>query len=245
MPDRIANSFNLMRKLCLLSSCLLSIGAASAATIEYDFETSANISPIGPQTAATVYTAPDTNTFGAGISVSSFTLTDRDPAEYSRFVNIGGSSVEAAVGSGGADLIAAFTITISDTVIVDFDDMVFDTSARWTQAGTVDDIFVDFHTTVGGVQGAPSNFDWTHDGDPNYQQITGNSVDLSSLTGLTNTTVTFSWELGTDRNNTFARITQGLDNITLTGTVAPVPEPSNFLTLGAAILMFSMRRRRG
>ncbi|MGD7654594.1 MAG: PEP-CTERM sorting domain-containing protein [Verrucomicrobiales bacterium] len=230
--------------LLTLGSGLLVATAAPAATIEYDFEDTANISVYSPQTADSEYTAPDFNDFGSGITVSSFTLTDRDAGEYSRFVNIGGGSVEAAVGSGGSDLLASFTITIDDTVIVGLNDIVFDSSARWTQGVAVDDVFVDFYTTVGGIQGSTSSFDWTHDGDPAYQSQDGNSVDLSALTGLTNTTVTFTWELGTDRNNTFARIAQGLDDITLTGTIVPVPEPSTIALVSGFLGCWVMRRRR-
>ena len=233
-----------MRKLCLLSSCLLSIGAASAATIEYDFETSANISPIGPQTAATVYTAPDTNTFGAGISVSSFTLTDRDASEYSRFVDIGSGSVNAAVGGGGTPLLASFTVTIDDTVVVDFTNIEYDSFFRFTTNNNDALITHSFSTSIGDNEIVDS---WAKNTNADFWPNPDNTVSssLSGLTGLTDTSVTFTWSFDDNKSNLFSVLSHGVDNITLTGTVAPVPEPSNFLTLGAAILMFSMRRRRG
>jgi hypothetical protein len=236
-----------MEKLCLLNLAFLASSVVSAATIEYTFETAENVSGSGVDL---VYIAPDSNDFGAGITISDFTLEDRDTEVYSRFVAIGGESIEAAVGSGSSDLLASFTMTIDDTVSVDLTSLIFDSSARWTSGGSIDDVFVDFYITVGSDQSSIVTFDWLHDGDPNYQTQDDNTVTMSSLTGvdltgLSDTTVTFTWELGTDRNNTFATIAQGLDDIVLTGSVSPVPEASSYaLIAGCFGLAFVMVRRR-
>jgi len=235
------------------TSCYLGLlvsSLASAATISYTFE-NIGTDPLNTNNVNEAYTAPDSNDFGAGVTVSTFTMTDRDASQYSRFVNIGGDTIEAGVGSGNSDLVATFEITIDDTVTVDLDDIIFDTSARWTNSGSVDDVFVDFFVTVGSDQSNVVNFDWIHNGAPNYQNQADQTVTFSTLTGvdltgLTDTTVTFTWELGTDRNNNFGVITQGLDDIVLTGSVSSVPEPSSFALVAGCLGLTSvmLRRRR-
>ncbi len=229
-----------MKTLLLLTLGLLTAGAASAATLSYTFETPDNISGTGTEE---VYTAPDTNDFGSGITVSDFTMEDRIDY-YSRFTDIDGGSVEAAVGGAGAGLALSFTLTIDDTVSVDLANILFDTSARWTESGSIDDVFVGFAVSVDSTEEITGTFDWIHDGNPNYQTVTGNEADLSALTGLTDTTVTFTWSLYGDRNNTFARIAYGLDDIVLTGTISAVPEPGNFVFGGLLVLVPVMARRR-
>ncbi|MGJ8677040.1 MAG: PEP-CTERM sorting domain-containing protein [Akkermansiaceae bacterium] len=247
------------KHICTLLVGSLATISASAATLTYTFETSGNIdssSAIDPgadlilNTAddftqiTETYSAPDSNNFGAGVSVSAFYMDNRD-AEYSRFTDTGGGSVAASVGSGATDLLMSFTISIDSTVSLDLTSIVFDSSGVWARNGAAT-MFVDFHTTVGAVQGSTSTFDWSNSGVPDYQEDpnNSNSVDLSSLTNLTNTSVTFTWELGTNKNNTFANISQSLDDITLTGIVTPVPEPTSFALLGLGLTGLLARRRR-
>ncbi|MGD9420575.1 MAG: hypothetical protein Q7R22_016680 [Verrucomicrobiota bacterium JB025] len=231
-----------MKTLLLLTLGLLTAGAASAATLSYTFENSANISGTGTEE---VYTAPDTNDFGSGVTVSDFTLTDRDSTEYSRFVNIGGGSVEAALGDGGEPLIASFTITIDSSVSVDFTSISWDESF-WinvdNKSSTVESVF---STTDGsGTKNIWTQTDWTHDGVPNYQSNDGLSATFSGLTGLTDTTVTFSWAVDSSRSNEFSDVAHGIDDIVLTGTISAVPEPGNFVFGGLLVLIPVMARRR-
>ncbi|MGD7651614.1 MAG: hypothetical protein ACQCXQ_00265 [Verrucomicrobiales bacterium] len=231
----------------LLLLGLLTAGAAStttSATLSYTFETSGNIS--GSETSL-VYTAPDTNDFGSGITVSDFTMEDRDSTEYSRFVivNIGGGSVEAALGDGGELLIASFTITIDSTVSVDFTSISWDESF-WinvdNKSSTVESVF---STTDGsGTKNIWTQTDWTHDGGTNYQSNDGLSATFSGLTGLTDTTVTFSWAVDSSRSNEFSDVAHGIDDIVLTGTISAVPEPGNFVFGGLLVLIPVMARRR-
>jgi hypothetical protein len=199
----------------------IAVSAGTFGEILYTFETSNNISGA---TSNIVYTAPDVNTL-PHVKVSDLTLEDRDITEYSRIVNIGGSSVEAAVGGGGKTI--SFTIPLDEAVRLDLSEISFDTSARWTVNATLDDVFVDFYTVVGGVTNNMSSHDWKHDGDPDYQQSTNNTVQLQDMIGLTDTTVTFNWELSGDRNNTFAIIAYALDNIQLVGAVSTTGLPGS------------------
>ena len=233
-----------LTSLALLTA--LSCSVASAANIEYNFETGANISPAA-QNATTVYTAPDVNTFGTGITVSNFNLEDRNGVDYSRFVDLGGGSVEAAVGTANNSYYqASFTLTIDDTVTVDLSSLTFDSSFRFTGTN-ISVIEPDFFITVDGVQGVTQNFDWNHAhtaSNPDYQSNTGIAANLAGLTSLTDTEVTFTWALGVNKNNSFANAALGLDNISLTGTV--VPEPGTYALLAGCLALAAVmiRRRR-
>ncbi len=235
-----------MKLLTPLFISLITAGAASAATIGYTFQTSGNITNAGGVNEA--YSAPDTNDFGAGITVSSFTMADRDATEYSRFTSIGGgaTNTQAALGHGGAALIASFTVTIDNTVTVDLTNIKFDTSLFWGNSGNAN--VVEQFSTVLGANPATNvtNANWTHNGGTNYQENPANnqSINLTGLTGLTDTTVTFRWSFSSDRSNTFATIASGLDDINLTGTIAAVPEPSTFALLGLGVAGLLIRRRR-
>lgn len=193
----------------------------SAAEIVYDFETPGSISGT---TSEIVYTVPDTNTFGVGVSVGSVELSDNStPAsDYGRIEELGGGSVEAAVNDRDGNSIS-FTVTIDETVTVDLTSLAFDTSFYFFNTGD-SSVGWDFSTTVGAnpATNVTSSTGWTHDGGANYQSPGGSAsgaINLTGLTGLTDTTVTFTWTLDSSRNNTFERAALGLDDIVLTGEV--------------------------
>ncbi|MGJ8672693.1 PEP-CTERM sorting domain-containing protein [Rubritalea sp.] len=235
-----------MNKIPLLLTCALaSVVSTQAATIAYTFETPGNITDAG--SIAESYSGPDSNDFGAGITVSAFTMTDRDATEYSRFTNIGSGSVAAALGHGANPLYASFTVTIDDTVTVDFTNISFDTSIRWN-ANNLININEQFTTSVaGGTAGNVTDSDWSKNVTANFLENPANnqSIGLTGLTGLTDTTVTFTWEFESSRNNTFANVASGLDNINLTGvSTAAVPEPSSSALLLGGLGFLLMKRRR-
>jgi hypothetical protein len=235
-----------MKKLCVLMAGLLAAGAASASVIEYNFETAENISG---ETSNIVYTAADLNTFGAGVTVSDLELSDNTTAstDYGRIITLtGGDSVEAAVNDRAGNSIS-FTITIDDATIVDLTDITFDTSYYfWKNVNPDPSYGWDFYTIIGGVtnnytsEGGYAN---TGSGYISTDEASGD-ISLTGLTGLTDTSVTFVWELEGNKNNTFDNATLGLDDIVLTGTVTAVPEPATLGMLAAAGLGILFLRRR-
>jgi hypothetical protein len=236
-----------MKKLCLLGMVAWMVGAVSADVIYYTFETSENISGTGEAGDSYLYTNADENTF-AGVTVGDFTMTDRDNTEsYSRFVNLGGSSVEAALADAGSSLTASFTVTIDDTVTVDLSNITFDTSFLSTLTTSTDFDWA-FSTVVGGTTNNATTGGFTHNGETNYQSPVGASGDvaLTGLTGLTDTTVTFTWVLNGSKNNLFSKLAMGLDDIVLTGTSTTIPEPATIgmLGLGAIITLLIRRHLR-
>ncbi|MGD7651613.1 MAG: PEP-CTERM sorting domain-containing protein [Verrucomicrobiales bacterium] len=227
--------------LLLLTISLLTAGAASAATISYTFDTPDNISGTG---AEQVYSAPDANDFGVGVSVGDFTITEANDADFSRFVAIGGGSVEATVQDRAGSETLSFTLTIDETVLVDLTSISFDTAYRVTLTG---DSTLDWgFSTILGLNAADNETSGQllHDGGTDYQSASSGVVALSGLTNLTNTTVTFEWEYDGSRSNLFSRTAMGLDDIVLTGTVSPIPEPSSYALVAGGLLVSVMRRRR-
>ena len=211
-----------MKRIYITTFVLFAAGAASAESLTYTFQNSGNISGAN-------YTAPDANDFGPGITIGDFTIAGTQPT----FGNIGGG-------------------------IVDLTSIDFITSYRQTnQVSGNTTITWDFATTVASEPDTNvAGNSWVHNGGVDYQDdatvdYTGdtaydNSIVLSDLTNLTNTAVTFSWVMDGSKNNTYARVAYGIDDIILTGTVAPVPEPSSFALLAGCLGLASvtLRRRR-
>ncbi|MGJ8677041.1 MAG: sulfatase-like hydrolase/transferase [Akkermansiaceae bacterium] len=216
--------FQKIRTFLTGSTFILTAVAAQTAEIGYTFETPGNISGT---TSNIVYTAPDTNTFGAGISVGNLVLSDADtPSDhFGRIEDIGGGSTEAALTARADPSTISFTITIDDTVTVDLTQVSFDNAFRFTKTGnsTVD---WSFSTSVGGTSGNETSGDFTHDGGDDYQSSASGDITLTGLTGLTNTTVTFTWVLDSTRSNTFAIAALGLDDIEIIGTAMVIDDGS-------------------
>jgi hypothetical protein len=198
----------------------VSITVIPDGSIEYTFETPGNISGT---TSNIVYAAPDVNAFGSWVTAGDLELYDGTLAtDYGRFTDLGGGSVEAAVNDRGGSSPISFTLTIDDTVAVNLTNITFDTSYRVTLTG---DSTVNwaFRTIVGGVtNNVTSGTEWTHNGGTDYQSpaTASGNMALTGLTGLTDTTVTFVWEMTGSRVNTFENATLGLDDIVLNGTVS-------------------------
>ncbi|WP_377136992.1 Ig-like domain-containing protein [Rubritalea spongiae] len=186
-------------------------------SLRYSFESPGNISGAG---STLVYTAPDSNTLGTGVSVSALELSDGDNASthYGRIRNIGGDSVEAAVGDRAEANTIEFTLTIADDVIVDLTHLSFDTSYFTSATGTSVMDWT-FETVVGATSGNVTTGGFSHDGEDDYQspESASGAIALNGLSGLNDTSVTFRWTLNGDKNHNFGIRTMGLDNIVLTG----------------------------
>jgi hypothetical protein len=192
--------------------------------IEYTFETPENI--VGT-TSNIVYTAPDVNTFGAGVTVSNLELSDSDEPElrYGRIENIGGGSVEAAVTDRAVEGIISFSMTMDESVSVSLTNLAFNTSLRNTLGETT--VSWNFYTVVAGMTNNETSGGFVHDGETDYQSPSdaAGKVALTGLTDLSDTTVTFVWVLDGSRNNAFEVLALGLDNIILKGFVAASKTP--------------------
>ncbi len=219
---------------------LITAGASSAATIVYTFETSGNISGTG---ASQVYSAPDTNTFGTGISVGNFELSDLD--NYNGYIGSRGGGNEAWVADRGSASTVEFTITVASGYTADFTNITFDTSYFTSLTGNT---LVDwtFSTIVGAAPATNATTGgFTHNGGTNYQSPAGANINLTGLTGLTGgTTVTFQWLLNANKNHDISTRSIGIDDINLTGAASAIPEPSTFAILLGGIGMLALLRRR-
>ncbi|MGD9417399.1 MAG: Ig-like domain-containing protein [Verrucomicrobiota bacterium JB025] len=191
--------------------------------IGYTFETAGNIVPTGPQDATTVYTAPDTNSFGSAVTVSALDMTEVD-AQYGRVADIGGGSFEATVCDRGGSNMVLFTIDIPATTSVSFASIAFDASYRGLVTG---DTTMDwqFETLIDGVSSNVTTGGFTHDGGADYQSPDEASGDivLTGLSDLSGVSVTFQWTLTGSRNNLWERQTMGIDDIVLIGTFEEQP----------------------
>jgi len=222
-------------------------GVSSAATIAYNFETPGNEQDVNTTTAD--YTDADTNTFGdgvTGVTVGNFTITDaRTQANFSTRASSEWANVSAS-GVGNSMTLTpsmSFTVSIDDTVEVDLTNLAFD-YGYFSSAGS--NTTIDWNLTLStGSSSSSSGGDYTHNGVANFQQFgSGNALILSGLTGLTDTTVTFTWLFDSSKSNNIGVQSHFLDNIALTGTVTPVPEPSTTAILGLGGLALLFRRRK-
>jgi hypothetical protein len=185
----------------------------------YKFEMPTSVSGT---TNEIVYTAPDVNTFGDGVTASDLVLSDSDDpdAYYGRIEALGGGSLEAAVSDRSAANTIEFTLNISDEVIVELSHISFDTSYFTSATGTS---IMDwtFETIVGATTSNTSTGGFSHDGGTDYQspESASGDIDLTGLSDLTDSSVTFRWTLNGNKNHNFETRSMGLDNIVLTGTI--------------------------
>ena len=220
---------------------LFTSAAASAATIVYTFENAANEQDINTTTAD--YTAPDSNDFGSGVTVGNFTITDfRPQADFRTHASSEWAAASAAGTTSGFPTIS-FTVFIDDTVMVDLTNLAFDYGYLSTATSNTT---INWSLSLSqGTPSATSGGGYTHDGGANFQQFgEGNALTLADLSDLTDTSVTFTWALTSSKSNNIGNQGHRLDNITLTGTVTPVPEPSSFALLGLGGLALILRRRK-
>ena len=216
--------------------------AASAAVAEWDFD---GLS-VAPTKNVTIATPVENNTFGAGVTISDFTLNASDRGNaFQR------DRAEQAVWDNGPPTMA-FTVTIDDTVTVDLTQLDFTYGFQdSTPAGNKLTPEYSLAFSQGSGTNASGSLPTRAAGDDAYEESTIVSSDLSGLTGLTNTSVTFTWTLTSaiDEGRNFDL--QGpsdpsrahfMDDVTLHG----VPEPSAtglIISAGVALLLFRRRVR--
>jgi hypothetical protein len=213
--------------------------SANAATILYDFTGETNGTTDKSSDATT-------NDFGSGVTASAITT-----ASSFAYFNEETTRTELRNGTPG---VFTFTITIDDTVSVDLTGLSF-LDGIDSGAGS-NDLFHGWELAISNsgsanIQDVDRFWDNGVDSNPSSNS---NNLTLSGLTGLTDTTVTFTltsnlatgYDSGTDTysgGGSGARHTI-LDDITLTGAIAPVPEPSTTALLGLGGLALLRRRRK-
>ena len=224
-----------LKTLTTLASIGLAATSANAATIIYSFETNNTAG------GTNITHAASSNDFGSGITVSLWSAT---AGESGRPVYIDGQQMRME--KGGSSDTHTFTITIPDlgSNTVSLTNLAFD------------------YGKVGADNGVPT---WTVTSDLGSGTITPNTANEAStsanisefatmalagtFTGLNNTNVTFTLVDAAGGNNNQGNNGANnhysfIDNVTITGTVDAVPEPSTTALLGLGGLALILRRRK-
>lgn len=220
--------------LVLAAAC----GTVNASTIIFNFEDAGKISGTG---AAQVYTGPDSNDFGLGITTSAFTMTDEGASGAiltDGDIYASGDGGKAHVATREPNNSMSFSIMIPSTATVNLTSLSFDDGFNQTfNPGSTDPTWV---LTISTGSATPTSGGLATVSGTTFAEA-NESLALSDLTGLTDTTVTFTWTYDSNRNNSLA-LAHTIDNITLTGTA--VPEPSSAALLGLGGLALILRRRK-
>lgn len=200
-------------------STLLCLQANAATLANFDFEGTPNPNLANKATAISGITVTALFNAGGGFNTGSQNL---------------GESQHLGLSSDG---IAAFAVTIDDTVTLDLTDLDFDARAG-TNGVTARNIVFDINNP--SLSSSDNSFDTGgmlgRDQANNGFQTYSPNVAIPAYQGLTDTTITFYFreQVGTRSE---------IDNIVLSGTLTPVPEPSAAL-LGAIGALLLLRRRR-
>jgi len=203
----------------------VSIRVTAEGSIEYTFDTPGHISG-GSNTI--VYTAPDLNTFNA-VTASHLELDDGIDAEgnyndnYGRIEQNGGDSPEALVVALDEPAQIMFTLDIDATERVSFTKISFDVS--YWNSFSVETIYDwTFKTIVGTITNNDTTSEsFSHAGRDigSYQKFAGaGDIELTGLSDLTDTSVTFIWEFNANKAANFSRRRMGLDNVIIQGIVS-------------------------
>lgn len=225
------NSTKTTTRLACIAGFALTASMANAATIIYNFEQSGLTGyTLG---STTLSAAAASNDFGAGVTAS---LHQFSMSNTTRHIGYVGGQARATLITN-VDNPHTFTVTIDDTVTVDLTGLSFKSGA----------VFADHSWTLSISQGSADKLSGSYTGNGsgtanNFTTVT-DTLTLSGLTGLTDTSVTFTLIDTTDSNNNTTNFFSYFDDITITGTASPIPEPSAAL-LGGLGLLALLRRRR-
>ena len=214
-----------MKSFIVSSLCIASIGVVSAASIVFNLD-----APEGNHTASA-----SSNDFGSGVTVSSATI----PGNYRKFQN---GRAELSVQNPTPNILQ-FTVTVDDTTTIDLSTLAFDYGYVNPVAPNDVTPFWNLSLTSGSADALSGGVGTVATGDTSFH-ASPESLNLSGLTNLTDTSVTFTYSFTTTEgrnNNSFNRI-HTMDNIVLSGAV--VPEPSSAALLGLGGLALLMRRRK-
>lgn len=176
--------------------------------------------------------AADSNDFGSGISASVWTA-------YSPVRSIGFSG-----GSGGQVQAQKSQDTDTHTFTVTIPSLVGQTlsltnlSFNWGEFGSEGAGTLPTWTISSTVGSLSPNTGAGALGSSNLSNLT-----LSGLTGLNNTSITFTLLDNSQGNNKTNSFYTWFDNVTLTGALVSVPEPSAALLGGVGMLALLRRRR--
>lgn len=202
-----------------LISGLACVGAADAATITYDFDGG---------------TAAGVSDFGSGVTVDDASTSGLSLVEDRAHRVLGNSASTLAV-----------TINIPTGVIVNLTELDFTDGIDSGAGGNF--TYSQWDLAVSTGSGSPATGSDSVEG--TGFSSTDNEITLTGLTGLTDTSVTFTWTLyyGTSEgpppsggNNSSRHFF--IDDIVFTGSV--VPEPGSLALLGLGGVLVASRRRR-
>lgn len=197
------------------------ITVSGTGSLVYSFDNPDNISGTANNM---VYSAPDMNTFRT-VSVSPLELADGTDGNHGRILQDGGDSPEAwVVAQDGVPVEIKFTLHIDSTLNVTFNDISFDV-AYWNAYGNATTYNWKFSTVVGSKSlNLSSSEIYEHPGwfaVSSYQKFPGSgNIDLSGLSDLSNTSVTFLWQFYASKGGNFNKRRMALDNVRINGTMA-------------------------
>jgi MYXO-CTERM domain-containing protein len=233
-----------------LAAGLAIAGSANAARIVYDF------TGVDDNTTPNTTASFSSNDFGSGVIASNITTTGGVLVGQSEggqnSVGLGVVMDYASLGLGTPVGNIVFTVTIPSDTTVDLTSLAFDFDYLSTNNGGAD-VYQGWTLGISTGSGTP-NSGSTGPIPVGNIALGGAYLDevditLSGLTGLTDTTVTFTIGLDNGVNSSFGNGSANnrrtvVDNVTLTGEVVPVPEPASLATGLLGLTMIAARRRR-